>query len=95
MAEQVGRPDGLRLRGHALYVVLALAGAWGWTAITQGMNLVSTLILTALCVTAVLVLALYIEYRTRGKESGPWFPFSPNGHKKKEPLYRGSSKESE
>jgi uncharacterized membrane protein YdjX (TVP38/TMEM64 family) len=46
------------------YIVLALAGAWGWDFITRGMGPATTAVLAAMVTAAVLAGALYLENRT-------------------------------
>jgi uncharacterized membrane protein YdjX (TVP38/TMEM64 family) len=43
------------------YIVLALAGAWGWEAVTSGVNPTTYAILAALAAGALLIAALFIE----------------------------------
>ena len=43
------------------YIVLALAGAWGWGIVTRGVNPVTTVVLAALATGVLLVIALAVE----------------------------------
>jgi uncharacterized membrane protein YdjX (TVP38/TMEM64 family) len=51
------------------YIVLALAGYWGWDFIERGMGPASTIILAALVTAILLAAALYFENKTWKKKS--------------------------
>ncbi|MFC2038807.1 YqaA family protein [Chloroflexota bacterium] len=50
------------------YIVLALAGAWGWEVITGGMNTITTVVLSAVGVIVILVASLFLEDWTWKRE---------------------------